>query len=43
MPVRKTKNGGYKWGKTGKTYYGKNAKKRALKQAKAISINRKRK
>lgn len=31
MPVHKTKSGGYKWGKTGKTYYGKSAKNKAQK------------
>ena len=36
MPVHKTKSGGYKYGKSGKTYYGKGAKKKAQKQAKAI-------
>ena len=36
MPVRKTKSGGYKWGRSGKTYYGKNAKRKARKQARAI-------
>jgi hypothetical protein len=36
MPVHKTKSGGYKWGKSGKTYYGKGAKKKAAKQGRAI-------
>lgn len=36
MPIHKTKSGGYKWGKSGKTYYGKGAKKKATKQGKAI-------
>ena len=36
MPVKKTKSGGYKWGESGKTYYGKDAKKKAQKQGKAI-------
>lgn len=36
MPVHKTKAGGYKWGKTGKVYYGKDAKSKAQKQARAI-------
>lgn len=36
MPVHKTKSGGYKWGKSGKTYYGKNAKSKAQKQGRAI-------
>jgi len=35
MPVRKVK-GGYKWGKSGKKYTGKGAKKKAQKQAAAI-------
>lgn len=33
MPVHKTKSGGYKWGKSGKTY---KSKAKALKQARAI-------
>lgn len=41
MPVRKTKSGGYKYGRTGKTYYGKGARKRALKQGRAIAISKK--
>ena len=36
MPVHRTKSGGYKWGKSGKTYYGKGAKKKAQKQGRAI-------
>lgn len=35
MPVHKS-NSGYKFGKSGKTYYGKGAKKKAQKQAMAI-------
>lgn len=35
MPVHKVK-GGYKFGKSGKTYRGKVAKKKAHKQARAI-------
>ena len=35
MPVHKVK-GGYKFGKSGKTYRGKGAKKKAQKQARAI-------
>lgn len=35
MPVRKVK-GGYKFGKSGKTYRGKGEKKKAQKQARAI-------
>jgi len=36
MPVHKTKSGGYKFGKSGKQYRGKSAKKKAQKQARAI-------
>lgn len=36
MPVHKTKSGGYKWGKSGKTYYGKGARKKAARQGRAI-------
>ena len=32
MPVHKTPDGGYQWGKTGKIYYGKDAKKKAALQ-----------
>ena len=42
MPVQKVmKNGktGYRWGKTGKVYTGKDAKQRATKQGKAIKAN----
>lgn len=39
MPVHKTKDGGYQWGKTGKTYYGKDAKEKATKQGIAIKIS----
>lgn len=35
MPIHKVK-GGYKFGKFGKTYRGKDAKKKAQKQARAI-------
>lgn len=35
MPVRKVK-GGYRFGKSGKVYKGKGAKKKAEKQARAI-------
>lgn len=38
MPVRKVK-GGYKWGSKGKTY---KSKKKALKQGRAIILNKKR-
>ena len=36
MPVHRTKSGGYKWGKSGKTYYGKGAKGKASRQGRAI-------
>lgn len=39
MPVHKvTKDGktGYKWGRSGKSYYGRDAKKKAAEQARAI-------
>jgi len=35
MPVRKVKSG-YKWGRSGKLYRGKGAKKKAQRQARAI-------
>lgn len=40
MPVRKTKGGGYKYGRTGKPYYGKGAKAKAAKQGRAIAISK---
>ena len=43
MPVHKTKSGGYKWGKSGKTYYGKGAKAKAAKQGRAIQANKRKK
>ena len=39
MPVHKTKSGGYQWGKTGKVYFGPNAKEKAQKQGAAIKIS----
>lgn len=36
MPVHKTKSGGYQWGKSGKVYFGKDAKKKAEIQGYAI-------
>lgn len=36
MPVHKTKDGGYQWGKSGKVYKGEDAKQKALRQARAI-------
>jgi hypothetical protein len=41
MPVRKTKSGGYKYGSSGKTYYGSGAKSKATKQGQAIEISKK--
>jgi hypothetical protein len=38
MPVHKA-SGGWKWGKTGKVYRGKGAKKKAIKQALAVGYN----
>lgn len=43
MPVRRTKGGGYKYGSTGKTYYGKGAKSKAVKQGRAIQASKRRK
>ena len=42
MPVRRTKGGGYKYGSSGKTYYGKGAKARAARQGRAIKASQKR-
>ena len=39
MPVQRTKGGGYKWGSSGKVYYGKGAKEKAQKQGAAIKIS----
>ena len=39
MPVHKVTRGnktGFQWGKSGKVYFGKNAKKKATTQARAI-------
>jgi len=36
MPVHKTKDGGYQWGNSGKVYKGKDAKQKAMRQARAI-------
>ena len=47
MPVQKVKlsssRTGYRWGKTGKVYTGKDARKKAARQGKAIEAERKRK
>lgn len=42
MPTRKTRGGGYRYGKTGKIYYGKGAKAKADKQGRAIKASQKR-
>lgn len=39
MPVHKIP-GGYQYGETGKKYYGKDAKQKAERQARAIEANR---
>jgi len=39
MPVQKTKSGGFKWGESGKIYYGKDAKNKASKQGRAIKAS----
>ena len=36
MPVHRTKDGGYQWGNSGKIYHGKDAKRRAEAQGRAI-------
>lgn len=43
MPVKKVGKNCYKWGNTGKTYCGKNAKEKAEKQGRAIEANKKKK
>lgn len=40
MPVHKTKSGGYQYGKTGKVYRGRGAKKKAQKQGRAIALSK---
>jgi hypothetical protein len=35
MPVRKTPGGGYRWGKSGKVYYGPGGKAKAQRQGRA--------
>jgi hypothetical protein len=42
MPVRKS-GGGYKYGKSGKTYKGKGAKAKAARQGRAIKASQSRK
>lgn len=42
MPVTKTKSGGYKWGKSGKTYHGRGAKAKAARQGRAIKASQRR-
>jgi hypothetical protein len=36
MPIHKLSGGGWQWGKSGKKYYGKGAKKKAIKQMIAV-------
>lgn len=36
MPVHKVGKDGYQWGRTGKIYFGKNARRKAEAQGKAI-------
>lgn len=40
MPVQKTKGGGYRYGASGKTYYGKGARAKAAKQGRAIQASK---
>jgi len=40
MPVRKVPGGGYKYGSTGKTYHGKDAKAKAARQGRAIEASK---
>ena len=42
MPVRRTKGGGYRYGSSGKTYYGKGAKAKATRQGRAIKASQSR-
>lgn len=42
VPTRRTKSGGYRYGKTGKTYYGKGAKEKADRQGRAIKASQNR-
>lgn len=42
MPVRRTKSGGYRFGRRGRTYYGKGARRKALRQARAIKASQRR-
>lgn len=39
MPVHPLKGGGWQWGRTGKKYRGKNAKKKAIAQGLAAGYN----
>jgi hypothetical protein len=41
MPVRRVK-GGYRWGRSGKIYRGRGAKRKALRQGRAIRANQRR-
>ena len=40
MPVQRTPGGGYRYGRTGKTYSGKGAKSKAAKQGRAIQASK---
>lgn len=40
MPTKRTKSGGYRYGKEGKTYYGAKAKEKAERQGRAIEMSR---
>ena len=42
VPTRRTKGGGYRYGKTGKTYYGKGDKAKADRQGRAIKASQNR-
>lgn len=39
MPVRRTPGGGYRWGRSGKTYRGRGAKAKAARQGRAIKAS----
>jgi len=42
MPLMRCEHGGWKYGRKGKCYHGKDAKKKAIKQAVAINMSKKR-
>ena len=39
MPIRRTPDGGYQWGESGKVYHGPGAKEKAAKQGRAIKAS----